>query len=343
MGKKLSEMTLEELWQLFPIFLTEHDQRWADMYLQQEASLRDLLKSEDILCISHIGSTAINGICAKPIIDILLEVTTGCDINDIASLLTENGWICMSRSAERMSFNMGYTENGFAERVYHLHLRRAGDRDEVYFRDYMNAHPEAAKEYEALKLRLWKEYEHDRDGYTAAKADMVRRYTTMAKLGFMPMDSSRFDEYEEKLFSILSENMHDIDPGLSSDHDSWYGAVSEGLKRPARRIILIMCGNEVAGFFQYYINTDTFMMEEIQLRPEYRHKYGIFRSLFGYLEPLIAQETKHIKAFAHKDNTASDSILKRMGLVPVTADGEYTAYSGSMDDFRRWLRKTDEH
>lgn len=87
----------------------------------------------------------------------------------------------MSDSGERASFNQGYTESGFAEKVFHLHLRLAGDHDELYFRDYMNAHPEAAKEYEALKLRLWKEYEHDRDEYTRQKTEFVRNYTELGK------------------------------------------------------------------------------------------------------------------------------------------------------------------
>lgn len=87
----------------------------------------------------------------------------------------------MSENDRRLSFNKGYTEDGFAERVFHLHLRRSGDNDELYFRDYLIAHPDAAKEYEKLKLSLWKPYEHDRDGYTEAKAELVKEYTSKAK------------------------------------------------------------------------------------------------------------------------------------------------------------------
>ena len=49
----------------------------------------------------------------------------------------KNGYICMSQSENRLSFNKGYTENGFAERTFHLHLRYAGDNNELYFRDYL--------------------------------------------------------------------------------------------------------------------------------------------------------------------------------------------------------------
>ena len=61
--------------------------------------------------------------------------------------------------------NKGYTEKGFAEKVYHLHIRLPCDHDELYFLSYLQAHPAVAKEYETLKLHLWKRYPHDRDGY----------------------------------------------------------------------------------------------------------------------------------------------------------------------------------
>lgn len=79
----------------------------------------------------------------------------------------------MKQSENRMSFNRGYTEKGFAEKVYHLHLRYEGDNDELYFRDYLINHHDVVKEYEKLKLDLWKKYEHNRDGYTKAKAEFV--------------------------------------------------------------------------------------------------------------------------------------------------------------------------
>lgn len=95
--------------------------------------------------------------------------------------IVQNGYICMAEEPRRMSFNKGYTEKGFASKVFHLHLRYWGDNDEVYFRDYMNRNPMAAKEYEKLKLSLWKSYEHDRDGYTNAKHEFVTGYTKRAR------------------------------------------------------------------------------------------------------------------------------------------------------------------
>ena len=63
-----------------------------------------------------------------------------------------------------------------------MHLRYAGDNSELYFRDYLIEHSDVAKEYEDLKLNLWKKYEHNRDAYTNAKTEFVKKYTEKAKV-----------------------------------------------------------------------------------------------------------------------------------------------------------------
>lgn len=187
MAKLLSEMTLEELWQLFPIQLTAHQSNWSAWYREEETSLARVLPENAML--HHIGSTAIPGIWAKPIVDILAEVDPG-EFEAAKPLIEACGYLCMFRDETRMDFNKGYTPDGFAEKVFHLHLRRYGDRNELYFRDYLNEYPEIAKQYEALKLALWKRFEHDRDGYTNAKTDFVRRYTQEAKSRYgVPVDT----------------------------------------------------------------------------------------------------------------------------------------------------------
>lgn len=180
MEKLLTDMSLEELWQLFPIILTEHQDCWKEWYDEEEQFLSSRLPSP---CKIHlVGSTSIDSIWAKPIVDILVEIPDGSNMDDTKEVLIQSGYICMSQSDKRMSFNKGYTEQGFAERVFHLHLRYNGDNDELYFRDYLLEHQDIAKEYEQLKLTLWHRFEHDRDGYTEAKGDLIQKYTTEAKL-----------------------------------------------------------------------------------------------------------------------------------------------------------------
>ena len=180
MEKALSDMTLEELWELFPIVLTEYNEIWDEWYAKEQKRLVAILPPENIK-IHHIGSTAINGIWAKPIVDILVEIPASLPMDSIKELFIKNGYICMSEQPNRCSFNQGYTSQGFAKEVFHLHLRYKGDNDELYFRDYLNGNPPLAKQYEELKLSLWKKFEHDRDGYTFAKTSFIVEQTEKAK------------------------------------------------------------------------------------------------------------------------------------------------------------------
>ena len=181
MTKSLEDMTLEELWQLFPIFLREHQVEWKDWYEEERFRLLSFLPEHQIVRLSHIGSTSVETIWAKPIVDIMLEIPIETDMAIIRDLLLQNGYLLMSESQGRMSFNKGYTPIGFAERVFHLHLRYEGDHDELYFRDYLQEHSAVAKDYEKLKLSLWKQYEHNRDAYTDSKTDFIKKYTEKAK------------------------------------------------------------------------------------------------------------------------------------------------------------------
>ena len=177
-------MSLQELWQLFPINLTKHNPLWKEWYEEERSFLLKQLPSNEVVRLSHIGSTAVEGIQAKPIVDILLEVKKDSSFQKLKEVILQSGYLCMNETNDRISFNKGYTINGFAERVFHLHLRYEGDNDELYFRDELQVHPSIAKDYETLKLSLWKPFQHDRDAYTTHKTDFVKQYTLIAKEEF---------------------------------------------------------------------------------------------------------------------------------------------------------------
>ena len=178
----IEEMTLEELWQLFPIILTPFDDRWKFWAEEEIALLKVLLEPvRPDMEYHHIGSTAIKGIWAKPTVDIIVATHDIADFYPIKITLLNAGYLMMNESKGRMCMVKGYTLDGFSEKVFHIHIRLSGDMDEVYFRDYLNSHHDVAKEYEALKLSLWKKFEHNRDRYTSAKTDFVKRYTTISK------------------------------------------------------------------------------------------------------------------------------------------------------------------
>lgn len=118
---------------------------------------------------------------AKNIVDILLEIKNNEDFQFVKDILLKNNWLCMSEDEKRISMNKGYTEKGFAKKVFHLHIRLVGDNDELYFRDYLFENSEIAKEYEKLKLSLWEKFEHNRDAYTESKGEFIKKYTEIAK------------------------------------------------------------------------------------------------------------------------------------------------------------------
>jgi len=187
MAKDLSEMNLEELWQLFPIILSEHKSEYKQWYLEEKKKIEELLDPNKIERINQIGSTAVKGLISKPTVDILLEVKKSVEIDKLKTRLENTGWRLMSLEKKpelKITFNKGYTSDGFAERVFHLHLRHLGDWDELYFRDYLLDQPEVAKKYGKLKQSLKEQYQHNRDGYTDAKTEFINKWTEEARKEF---------------------------------------------------------------------------------------------------------------------------------------------------------------
>lgn len=177
---RLKNMSLEELWELFPIILSAHSpewKTWADNEIQSLSKLLALYNPT----INHIGSTSVPGIMAKPIVDILVEISNNCDWCEIKNIMEKSGYICMCESATRMSFNKGYTPAGYADKVFHIHIHAVGDNDEIYFRDCLRRDPVIAKEYETLKLSLLLKHKNNRDDYTEAKTDFINRVMTSAR------------------------------------------------------------------------------------------------------------------------------------------------------------------
>jgi GrpB-like predicted nucleotidyltransferase (UPF0157 family) len=179
-------MTLTELWELFPIIIKEHNPNYAKWYEAEKQNIIENINAADIARINHIGSSAVRGLLSKPTVDILLEVNIDTNISRLTEDLINIGWGSMKKEIEPMkyTFNKGYTPNGFADKVYHLHVRYIGNWDELYFRDYLIINDDVANEYGRLKLNLLQGLKHDRDGYTQAKTDFVVKYSEIAKREF---------------------------------------------------------------------------------------------------------------------------------------------------------------
>lgn len=185
MTRALSELTLEELWQLFPIIIEEHNNHYLEWYTHSKQEILECIKETNCKRINHIGSTTVKGLLAKPTVDILLEIAETTDIDLLEVRLIKGGWLLMNSTktpSVDYVFNKGYTECGFADKVFHLHVRNYGDWDELYFRDYLIENEDIAKQYGDLKLELVKSYKNDRDAYTNAKSDFIKSNTKKARI-----------------------------------------------------------------------------------------------------------------------------------------------------------------
>lgn len=165
----------EDFKRKFPIKLVKCNNEWASWYEDEKTNLMAKLVKYKVN-LYHIGSTAIPNIYSKDIIDIILEIYKDDDFDSIIDILNVR-WI----EDNKAFLVKGYGEDGFQTKVYHLHVRRKGDIEEVKFRDVLIKNPKIAKQYETLKLDLEQRYKYDREGYTAGKTkfikDIIKRYS----------------------------------------------------------------------------------------------------------------------------------------------------------------------
>jgi len=183
MDERLRALSKKERASLFPVILREYDPVWPEWFTEESERLSNLM-GERIHRLSHIGSTAVEGLLAKPTVDILLEVGEGCEVSALLKAAARAGYFFDSETSPRgipMMFMKGYTADGYEKRVFHLHVSPAGMNDELYFRDYLRDHPRLQREYAELKKRLAQAYKHDRDAYTEEKTAFITHHTTIAK------------------------------------------------------------------------------------------------------------------------------------------------------------------
>lgn len=162
----------------------------------------------------------------------------------------------------------------------------------------------------------------------------------LLKLSFEYVNKPDFSAVADDIFSILADNMASIAPTGNSreeDFNLWSDAVSEGLQRAERKIILIKDKENFVGFFQYYTNDDTFMMEEIQFKPEYQGK-GVFRTLYGFVIHQIRKDIRFVEAYANISNSKSICILEKLGLTNsgLNKNGRSYHFKGNYSDLLKW-------
>lgn len=164
---------------------------------------------------------------------------------------------------------------------------------------------------------------------------------TLRDIRFEYLNKPDFSTVSNNIFNILADNMAVIAPTGNTredDYNCWYGCVNDGLKRDERQIVLIKDSDNIIGFFQYYTNKETFMMEEIQFKPEYQSK-GVFRALYGFVIPHIKEDIEFVEAYAGIGNSKSIAILEKFGLtnIGLNKNGRSYHFKGNYADLLKWL------
>jgi GrpB-like predicted nucleotidyltransferase (UPF0157 family) len=163
--------------------IVDYEPQWVLRFQEMEAWLRETLGPETALRIEHYGSTAIPGMPAKPIVDILVEIPSFASARPHAiSMLNGPLWEFW-RYAGHMVFVK--RKDPMGEREYHIHMAPAGHAvwRGIAFRDHLLSHPEDAARYRDLKLALARDIGHDREKYTRMKTELVREITDRAIRG----------------------------------------------------------------------------------------------------------------------------------------------------------------
>lgn len=149
-----------------------YDQEWSSLYEREIGVIKRILGS-NLLSIHHIGSTAVPGLQAKPIIDIMPVVKDIDEVDKCNEAMIEAGY---HPRGENGIIGRRYFHKGKDNRTHHMHIYEKGSKDitrQLAFRDYLRAHPHRAAAYGSLKMELAKQYPFNVDAYIQGKSELV--------------------------------------------------------------------------------------------------------------------------------------------------------------------------
>ena len=171
------------------VAIQPYDPAWPESFRRERDYLVSCLPKDLLGRIEHFGSTAVPGLAAKPIVDMLVEVTDLEAVKTrIVPLLESQGYDYFWRPTKGDDVPPFYAwfigrDPATRARTHHIHMVEDGfpHWESLRFRDYLIANPGVAREYEALKRQLASEHAHDRVAYTRGKAEFIERVTAAAR------------------------------------------------------------------------------------------------------------------------------------------------------------------
>ena len=187
--------------------LADHDPEWANIAAQTIERLWSIFGSCSsggiVADIQHVGSTAIKGIKAKPIIDIAVAVDDFTEVENLIPVLEAEGFLWRKRENEqRVLFAIGDYANPDGLVTHFIHVMKPESNEWfkcVGFRDYLNRHISAAKEYEALKVKLANDNPIDpgREKYVAGKNDFIMKILADAHTWELLREISQYNAFKK--------------------------------------------------------------------------------------------------------------------------------------------------
>ena len=159
-----------------PVMLVDYDPAWRHRFLEQAARLTAILQPWLAAPVEHVGSTAVPGLRAKPVVDILAPVTSLDAARAAVPVLERDGWLFWPDDPNR-DYRLWLLRPKPEARTHHLHVighDHAAARAELEFRDALRKDPALREAYAALKDRLAVQHRTDRDAYTDAKSAFIR-------------------------------------------------------------------------------------------------------------------------------------------------------------------------
>jgi len=156
-----------------PIRLVPYDPSWPAQFAAERAVLDEEIGDWATGGVHHVGSTAVPGLDAKPIIDILVGVDSLQASRASFDLLSKLDYLYAPYRADEMHW---FCKPDPSRRTHHLHLVPTDSsrfRDELAFRDRLRSSPRVAEEYAGLKRDLAERFADDREAYTDGKADFI--------------------------------------------------------------------------------------------------------------------------------------------------------------------------
>ncbi|KAA3640327.1 MAG: GrpB family protein [Bacteroidetes bacterium] len=161
------------------VTVVEYNPTWPDMFEKESQKLLKIL-GDNLNHIHHIGSTSVPGLMAKPVIDIMLDVSSLDLLDQKNSEIETLGYEAMG---EYGIPGRRYFRKGGDNRTHHIHAFQAGDPNlmrHLAFRDYLVAHPEVARQYGQLKFDIAKACENNIDNYWEQKDPFIKHHEPIA-------------------------------------------------------------------------------------------------------------------------------------------------------------------